>query len=370
MENLVLIVDDVAKNIQIVANVLQPLGYKIIFAQNGQKTLEILEKENPDLILLDIMMPEMDGFEVCRRIKAMPDKRNIPIIFLTAKTDIDSIKQGFKTGGIDYIVKPFNNDELVARVNTHVTLHNSYKTIQAQNEELNQLNKTKDKFFSIIAHDLRNPFNALFVLTDILKNRFKTMPPEEAEQMMELLYTSTKDGYELLENLLLWTRSQRNKLEFNPVLTDLRDIAQGNIQLLSNLASGKKIELVCLIKNELQVFADQNMIDTILRNLITNAIKFTPENGKVTVNAVADKDRISLHVDDTGVGIEPQDLNELFETNNEHSTLGTASEKGTGLGLVLCKEFVEKHGGEIWVESKIDEGSSFRFSIPKKISEK
>ncbi|MCG8701366.1 MAG: hybrid sensor histidine kinase/response regulator [Bacteroidales bacterium] len=364
MKNSILIVDDLAKNIQIVANLLKPFDYRILFAQNGVKALKIIDEETVDLVLLDVMMPEIDGFEVCKRIKSMPGKKDIPIIFLTAKTDIDSITTGFQLGGVDYVTKPFNNEELMARIHTHLSLRSSYKTIADQNVELTELNAVKDKFFSIIAHDLRNPFNALLVLTEILKTRYGEMESSEAQQMIDMLYDSTKEGYELLDNLLTWSRSQRNRLEFNPVLLDIRDIIQGNVQLLTNLARSKEIQLQVNVDREYQVMSDQNMIDTVIRNLVTNAIKFTPTGGLITISVITNEDEIIVTVKDTGVGISPENLSKLFKIDSGHSTLGTSNEKGTGLGLVLCKEFIDKHEGRIWVESELNKGSEFKFSLP------
>ena len=362
--NHILIVDDLPKNIQVVANILKPLDYKITFAQSGVKALEILDKVKPDLILLDVMMPELNGFETCQRIKEQEKFAGLPIIFLTAKNDIDSITKAFEVGGVDFISKPFNNKELIARVKTHLNLTNSIKLIQKQNEELEGLNATKDKFFSIIAHDLRNPFNALYVLTDILKTRFKELPEDETLNMIELLNASAKDGYELLENLLTWSKAQRNKLEFHPMELNLENVIAGNIQLLSNLAGSKEIKLVNESEGKVHITADHNMIDTVLRNLITNAIKFTPVGGKVSASVKEQNKNAVVEVKDTGVGIKQDDLDKLFKIESGHSTLGTKKEKGTGMGLVLCKEFIENHNGKIWVESEYGEGSSFYFSLP------
>ena len=167
----ILIVDDVPRNIQVVANILNSKGYKLLFSQSATKAIEIVKNKNIDLILLDIMMPGMDGYEVCREIKEIPDKKDIPVIFLTAKNDIESVTKGFRAGGVDYIVKPFNNEELVARVETHLKLKDAFNVIQEQNKELQELNKTKDKLFSIIAHDLRNPFNAIYMMSEVLKRK-------------------------------------------------------------------------------------------------------------------------------------------------------------------------------------------------------
>lgn len=360
----VLIVDDVPTNIQLLANTLKPIGYKISFAQSGSKALEIIENNRPDLILLDVMMPEMDGFEVCQKVKEKPENQFIPIIFLTAKNDIDSMTKGFKAGGVDYITKPFNGEELLVRVSTHLKLLDAYKVIEQQNDELKELNATKDKFFSIIAHDLRNPFNALVVLTDILKDRIHALPIEEVAEMISLLNKSTRDGYELLENLLTWARSQRNKLEFHPEPTDIVDVANGNINLLKSISNSKHIELRMCIDQHYIVMADRNMLNTIFRNLITNAIKFSYENSIVDIDATTDGKMLVCIVRDYGVGIENETLQDLFQSESDITSLGTSKEKGTGLGLMLCKEFITKHNGRIWVESSVDLGSSFKFTLP------
>ncbi len=360
----ILIVDDVTKNIQVVANILKPHGYHINFAQDGKSALESVNLKYFDLILLDVMMPGMDGFQVCQLIKKNKKTAGIPIIFLTAKTDSDSIAKAFKVGGVDYVTKPFNPSELIARVKTHIELQKSYVTISEQNAKLKELNAAKDKFFSLIAHDLRNPFNGLIVLTDILRTRYDHIQKNEIEQMINLIHNASKDGYELLENLLTWSRSQRNKITFSPTLVDIQALVKGNIQLLSNIAGIKNIEIENTIEKSIQMKADSNMMDTILRNLITNAIKFTHTGGKIFIRAEVKNKWVQISVEDTGIGLKPKEVEKLFKIDSKKTTLGTAEEKGTGLGLILCKEFVEKHNGKIWAESILGKGSTFFVKLP------
>jgi two-component system, sensor histidine kinase and response regulator len=360
----ILIVDDVARNIQVVANILKHEQCLISFAQSGEKALELIGKEVPDLVLLDVMMPNLDGYEVCEHIKKHEATKVIPIIFLTAKNDIESITKAFQSGGVDYITKPFNNEELRARVRTHLNLRAAFKQISEQKSELAELNAIKDKFFNIIAHDLRNPFNGLLVLTDILKEKITRMDKKEIRTMIDLLHNSSKDGYELLENLLEWSRSQRNVLEFNPSEIRLHQMVRGNIHLLTPLAVSKKIRLSANISEDIMLNADRHMLDTVLRNLITNAIKFTPEEGNVKISAKVEKESVVVTIKDSGIGISAGDLEKLFKTELKFSTQGTAKERGTGLGLVLCKEFIDKHSGRIWAESEVGRGSSFKFSLP------
>lgn len=353
----VLIVDDVTKNIQLVANFLKQAGYDINYALSGKNALNHIKKEKFDLILLDIMMPEMDGFEVCQRLKSDELTKDIPIIFLTAKTDIDSITKGFQVGGIDYITKPFNKAELLARVKTHLEL-------LQQRRNLKELNATKDKFFSIIAHDLKSPLNQLLGLSEILQKELSKGNGDELKNLAKLMNESAKSGRLLLENLLEWSRSQTGTINYNPGILDLAKISNEVIKLNENNSTQKNIAIQSKIKEGLLAFADENMIKTILRNLISNGIKFSKNKGKIVLEAKMEDNRIVYIVSDNGIGIKPADLKKLFRIDINPNSIGNSKEKGTGLGLILCKEFVEINGGEIWVESKLDEGSIFKFSIP------
>jgi len=233
-------------------------------------------------------------------------------------------------------------------------------------EELKELNATKDRFFSIIAHDLKNPFGALKNLSDILYSMYNDFSEEERLEIISEMYKSSNKLYELLENLLTWSRSQRGTIQFNPEETNLKLITNNCVELLKESANNKSIKLQDEVSEELVVNCDVNMITTVVRNLITNAIKFTPENGEITVFAEKTENEVIVAVRDTGIGISDEDKQILFRIDVHHTTIGTSQEKGTGLGLILCKEFVEKHGGKIWVESEIGKGSTFKFTIPIK----
>ncbi|MDA3912067.1 MAG: hybrid sensor histidine kinase/response regulator [Bacteroidales bacterium] len=354
----ILIVDDLPKNIQVVANTLQPAGYNISFAQNGENALDLCYKHDFDLILLDIMMPGMDGIEVCRRLKSDPQFKNLPIIFLTAKNDIESITQAFEAGGVDYVSKPFKGAELSARVKTHLTL-------KKQKETLQQLNATKDKFFSIIAHDLKSPFTGLLGFAELLIEESDTAKPEELKQYYQLLYKSAKQGFDLLSSLLEWSQTQSSSIKFSPDTYNLCDIIQENINLLSNIIHDKKIRVKCNIDKKLKVNADANMLKTIIRNLISNALKFTNPGGEIQLNATSDLNYTQIEVRDNGIGMDEKTMNKLFRLDENSSRKGTNNETGTGLGLIICKEFIQQHNGEIWVESEMGKGSSFFFSLPK-----
>jgi PAS domain S-box-containing protein len=236
--------------------------------------------------------------------------------------------------------------------------------LKKQEEELRELNATKDKLFSIIAHDLRNPFNSILGFSELALKNIKNQKYDKLERYCENVYHSARQSYDLLNNLLYWSRIQRGKMDFQPeelnltsVVTKLADLFKGNLE-------EKDIDLSTEVEPNLTVHADRFMFETILRNLLSNAIKFTPKQGKITLKASKNNKETIISVLDTGVGIKPEAAEKLFRVEGHQSTPGTQKEKGTGLGLILCKEFVEKQGGEIWVESEINRGSTFSFTIP------
>ena len=236
--------------------------------------------------------------------------------------------------------------------------------VMDQNEELTQLNHTKDKFFSIIGHDLKGPLNSLLSFSGLLINNTESFSPAEIKTVATDLEKSLKNLRGLLENLLSWARSQTGNLEMNPERFQLTPLMQENIQLLSQTAQQKKIEMQLLSESDFEVQADRNSISTVVRNLLSNALKFTPQRGRVSVSFSQRNGMVEIAVSDNGVGIPEDARQKIFDLSQKHSTLGTNKEKGTGLGLVLCKEFVEKNGGRITVDSKVGEGTVFRFTIP------
>jgi signal transduction histidine kinase/streptogramin lyase len=238
--------------------------------------------------------------------------------------------------------------------------------LQQSNEQLRLINASKDKFFSIIAHDLRNPFNVLIGLSDIMLRNYDNLPPEKIKRYSEIIYLSAKSGFNLLENLLQWSRAEMGTLTFAPAKIQLSSVVEETFDLLAGEAERKSIILTHQIDPQITVWADESMLFTIFRNLISNAIKFTAEKGKVTVDAREDNlnRTVQISVSDTGVGIPSEVIPNLFRIDINYTTKGTANEPGTGLGLILCKEFVEKNGGKIWVESKEKVGSTFYFTLP------
>ena len=411
----VLVVDDQANNIKIVSTILSH-DYNLYIANSGANALRILEKVQPDLILLDVMMPEMTGYEACEIIKSNPATKDIPIIFLTAKTDIDDIVHGFELGAVDYIAKPFNAKEMLVRIQNHIALATAMRTIKYQHQELEQYqneliqtneelivskdaveqnayevnalnirlletkeeltelnaellkaNKEKDKFFSIIAHDLRSPLSGIMSITNLMVEESETFTNKERDEVVINIRDSSVALYKLLENLLEWSRLQRGALEYKPIEVPLRYLIDMTFELIKANADKKNLRINNTVPLELLIFADSNMLNGIFRNLISNAIKFTPEGGIIEIGGelMAETNECKCYVSDNGVGMDEQLLKKLFRIDQHVTTKGTNKETGTGLGLILCKEFVEMHGGRIWVESELGNGSTFYFTLPK-----
>jgi len=237
--------------------------------------------------------------------------------------------------------------------------------LEVQRKELEALNTTKDKFFAIIAHDLKNPFSTVLALSELLAREFETFESDKLKIFIEQIYKYSNNTYNLLENLLQWSMLQTGRMPLRPKLVNLRLIINENIELLKGNATQKGIKILTSIEDDHFVYVDTNMITTVVRNLLSNAIKFTPTDGEIYISIIDDGDYFKVLVKDTGVGISQNDLNNLFRIDSNPSTIGTSQEKGTGLGLIICKDFIERNGGFIGVESQPNIGSSFYFKIPK-----
>ncbi len=249
------------------------------------------------------------------------------------------------------------------KANKELTIKNNQ--ISEQNEKLTELNSTKDKFFSIIGHDLKGPLNSLSAFSHLLINHTASLTEEEIRTIARDLDKSLKNLYELLENLLGWARSQTGRLEMTPIVVKISDVFRENVRLLGKAAHNKKIKVEIIADDKLEVIVDLNSFKTVVRNLLSNAIKFTDVNGVITIFADEWKDTVEIGIHDTGVGMSPEVQAKIFEISSKHSTLGTNKEKGTGLGLILCKEFIEKNQGSIRVESEEGVGTTFRITLPK-----
>lgn len=363
----ILIVDDVVSNVLLLKVLLTNEKFNIVTASNGAEALEQVDKERPDLVLLDVMMPGMSGFEVAQKLKANPETVEIPIIFLTALNSTADIVKGFQAGGNDFISKPFNKEELIIRVTHQISLVAAKRIILAQTEELQRTITGRDKLYSVIAHDLRSPMGSIkMVLNMLILNLPIEKIGEEMYDLLTMANQTTEDVFALLDNLLKWTKSQIGKLKVVYQDVDLAEVAESVVEIFSMVAGLKKINVRLETPATVEVNADIDMIKTVIRNLISNAIKFSNENSEVLVTVAEQDGRAVISVKDSGCGIDPADQKKLLHTDTHFSTFGTNNEEGSGLGLLLCQDFVTKNGGKLWFTSVKGEGSTFYFDLPLK----
>ncbi len=569
-EYIIMLIDDNLADLSLMTYYLEEYGFKVITAQDSEIALQKIETIYPNLILLDIVIPGLDGFEICCQLKQNEATRDIPVIFITALTSPEHKLTGFEAGGVDYITKPVEQREVLVRVMTHLRIQDQAKQVQGQarqlqvqaeqlqeqneflqammadleksNEALSRLagqleissqvgqqvtsilevdelltevansiqikfgyyfvgiwllgessetlmlyaragqantaplekgtmlslektdnilvkvcrsgednlindissephyfavkklpdtrselalplrfaknvigvldiqsdqvgifnlddrtvlqilanqtavairnaqlyslvqkaNADKDKFFSIVAHDVKGPFMPLLGMSELLAMTADTLLPKEVREMGLTIHQSAKNVYNLLENLLQWSRMQMGRIEYRPIKLDLFQVVEQTIELLMTNALSKGIFLQNRVMEGLFVYADENMLNVVVRNLTSNALKFTPHSGQVIVAAGIKEQRtdtqnqkfIEVAISDTGVGMKEADIAKLFRIEVHHSTVGTNREKGTGLGLIICKEMVEKNGGQIWVESGKGQGTTVKFTVP------
>lgn len=370
----ILVVDDVQSNVLLLKALLGREGFNIIYAMNGTEALEKVKSESPDLVLLDVMMPDMDGFEVAGRLKVEPSQAEIPIIFLTALNDSASVVKGFQLGANDFISKPFRREELLIRVEHQLSLVDARRIILRQTEELRKTIAGRDKLYSVIAHDLRSPMASIKMLCNTIMMSIEPgSVPQDVFEMLEMANKTSEEVFSLLDNLLKWTKSQLGKLSNVPQPIDLVGLVDGVIEVFKPIAESKSIALALERSIEsVEVVVDVEMIKSVVRNLISNAIKFSHKDTTVTTRVETRMDErnglneVIVLVSDKGCGIKEEDQPKLLNEATYFTTFGTNSEEGSGLGLLLCKDFVAKNNGQLWFTSKPGAGSDFCFSLPLK----
>jgi len=488
----ILVVDDTPELLYIAVRIIKNAGYTVFSAADGAECIQVLHREKPDIIMLDVMLPDVNGKDLAAQIKGDPEFASVFIILLSSlKTSSDHVAEGLEVGADGYIIRPVEKRELLARIEAacriinaeknykdastnfyslfssmqegvylHEMIYNEqgkaidYRIIEAnpasqkhlnintenaigklaselfatdeapfleiyskvtetgkpfsfeqyfanmgkyfhisvyspgkgkfattfsditirklaeekiniKNEALQKLNAEKDKFFSIIAHDLRNPLSSFLGLTQIMAEQLSSFTKEQAQEIAESMRNSASNLYRLLENLLQWSQIQRGAIQFNPVVIKLLPVVNESISMISESANAKHVEIINKVQEGLTVFADNNILQTVIRNLVSNAVKFTPKGGEVRLTAKTNDDNnIEISVQDSGIGMSQTQLDNLFRIDVQTNRKGTEEEPGTGLGLVLCKEFIEKHDGRIWVESDEGKGSTFSFTLP------
>jgi two-component system sensor histidine kinase/response regulator len=360
----ILIVDDVMSNVLLLKILLTNEKFQVCTANCGNACIEQARKEHPDLILLDVMMPDINGFDTAVIMKKDDELKDIPIIFLTALNTPQDLVKGFQVGASDFLTKPFNKEELVMRVMQQISLVAAKRIIQKQNKELKATLNNRDKMYSVIAHDLRSPMASIrMVLNLVVQSTSADSVGPELYTLLDQANRESEEVHDLLDNLLKWTKSQTGRLNVVLQDLDLNDIIPGVVEIFEMIAQTKHITLD-LQKTEapLKVHADNDMLKTVLRNFMSNAIKFSPENSTIQILMANEGDFARVSVKDQGVGIAADRLDTIFHKGE--TTYGTGGEEGSGLGLQLCQDFARKNGGDCYVESVEGQGSTFSFTVP------
>jgi two-component system sensor histidine kinase/response regulator len=362
----ILIVDDVMSNVLLLKILLTNEKFQVCTANCGNACIEQARKEHPDLILLDVMMPDISGFDTAVIMKKDPELKEIPIIFLTALNTPADLVKGFQVGANDFLTKPFNKEELVMRVMQQISLVAAKRIIEKQNAELRATLNNRDKMYSVIAHDLRSPMASIrMVLNLVVQSSSPEVVGPELYALLDQANRESEEVHDLLDNLLKWTKSQTGRLNVVTQDLDLNDIIPGVVDIFEMIAQTKHIKLDLQHPGtSIVVRADNDMLKTVVRNFMSNAIKFSPEGSSIEIIITTEGDFAKVSVRDHGVGIAADRLGSIFHKGE--TTYGTGGEEGSGLGLQLCQDFARKNGGDCSVESVEGQGSTFSVTIPLK----
>jgi len=353
----ILAVDDVMQNLQVVGTMLRNEGYDVMPATSGVQALERVRVRTPDLILLDLMMPEMDGLEVCQRLKADPATCQIPIIFLTASNEMEHLVKGFEAGAVDYVTKPFNGAELLARVRTHLEL-------KLARERLREMNDEKNEFMGIVAHDLRNPLGAIQGYAEMILDEHE-MNREEIDSCVSRIHETARRMGDMVRNLLDANRIERGDLEVRLTAVDLGPLVRKLADSYHARAAAKHQNLLFEEENApLVALADPNQVLQVIENLISNAVKYSPQGKDILVRLARVDGMVRCQVTDQGPGLSAEDQKKLFGKFARLSAKPTGDEHATGLGLSIVKRMVEAMNGRVWCESELGKGATFVAAFP------
>lgn len=365
----VLIVDDVISNVLLLKTLLKNEKFNVLTANNGRVCIEVCKEKHPDLILLDVMMPDLNGYDTAVILKKDESLKDIPIIFLTALNSPSDLVKGFQVGANDFLTKPFNKEELLMRVTHQISLVAAKRLIVQKNTELQHTISNRDKMYSVIAHDLRSPMASIRMVLNLL---VQSISPEivgqEIFNLIDQANRESEEIHELLDNLLKWTKSQTSKLIVAYQDFEICDVIIGVVDIFKMVAETKGITLNYEQgEKRHKVHADKDMLNTVLRNFLSNAIKFSNKDSSIDIFVTEQGNFVKVSVRDHGVGIKAERLPSIFHKGT--TTTGTNNEEGSGLGLQLCQEFAIRNGGNVEVESVEGEGSTFSILIPMLVEE-
>lgn len=357
----ILIVDDIEYNIILLNQILLNSGYRVLTAMSGKKCLEILEVELPDIILLDVIMPELNGFDISEKIKSNDRTKNIPIIFLSAISDYETKLKGLEKGAVDYITKPYDDREVIARIQIHLRIKELERERFEHIKNLEELNKDKDNLLQVIAHDMRSPLTSIMLMSEFMMTSEKEIDKEKLNKYSNTIFNSSKKILQLINQLMNSSRVDTSKVEITRF--DLVKAISHSTDLVNRLLDKKMIKLEkVFFEPEIFVNLDESKLDQILNNILYNAIKFTDKNGNIKINVEEvkqnDLELIHISVQDDGIGIPANILPEIFNKKFSNHRSGTEGEEGTGLGLSITKNLVSSLNGKIEMESEENKGTT------------
>ncbi len=358
----ILVVDDTPANLEVLTQMLKERGHRPRPVPSGALALRAAEYEAPDLILMDINMPEMDGFETCKRFKGSEDLHDIPVLFISARSESFDKIQAFDAGGVDYITKPFDIDEVSARIDTHLEIRALQKQLEDQYESLKELESMRDSLVHMIVHDMRSPLSVIKMALTMLEMNGDSPLDEEGRKDLAAALQCSDKLVAMVNNLLDVSRMEAGMITLNVEPLQLDEVIAEVARKIEPLLQGRElvIETDPLLPTS---YGDRNMLERVLDNLVSNAVKFTEASDRVSIGATYADGDITVSVSDEGLGIPEGEFEHIFDKFRQAGN-NTSNKPSSGLGLAFCKLAIEAHGGVIWVESEVGKGSRFLFRIP------
>jgi len=361
----ILAVDDDRINLRIIGGILRPEGYEIAEASSGEQALELYGSFHPNLVLLDVMMPGIDGFTTCRTLKKTYGDKCAPVIFVTAKSEADDVVMGFDAGGVDYLTKPFRPKEVVARIRTHLSNQQLAEQQKLLVSQLSKANADKDRFLGMCAHDLRNPLSSIRGLAELMNEDAIGEMTVEQKEIIQTIHGASQSMLQLVNELLDVATIEGGQLKLDKIPTSVAEIVERSVHL-SNMEASKKntrIEMVRANGNPF-VDVDRNKMRQVVDNIISNAVKYSPYGGEIEIGCEHDDRLATIRVRDHGIGINAEQSHLLFTRFGRLVTPETSHIRGTGLGLYLAREIARVHGGDILVSATSGGGSTFAVELP------
>jgi signal transduction histidine kinase len=361
----ILVVDDTPANLQVLVGMLKERGHRVRPVLDGRLALRAAKAEVPDLVLLDINMPDMNGFEVCEQLKADPKTADTPVIFISGNTETVDKVRAFSVGGVDYVTKPFQMAEVEARVATHLELRRKRRELQESYEALRRLEILRDSLVHMVVHDLRSPLAAISASLEVIKWDAEEQHRVELASDVEMALHATRTIIRLVNSVLDVSKMEGAEMRLQFALCDVAAVARESVDELESLVGTRR--LVRDWPDEpVMALVDRDVVARIMQNLLGNALKFTPTTGVITVSVEANDDMVRVAVTDTGPGIPREYRERVFEKFGQVEAASRGQKSSTGLGLTFCRLAVEAHHGRIGVDSEIGRGSTFWFVLPRK----